>query len=74
VRAMSLPGPSRQAAFFRPTVGAKHSPQAFPLADLGRLAAYQGEGPLGQLVQRRLHLDTSPEEMADGDPQMAACL
>ena len=52
----------------------EHSPQAFPLADLGRLAAYQGDGPLGRSIQRRLHLDTSPEEMADGDPQMAECL
>jgi hypothetical protein len=29
-----------------------------------------GRQPLGR-IERRLHLDTSPEEMGDGDPQMA---
>ena len=50
------------------------SPQASPLADLGRLAAYQGDGHSAGRSSDGYTLDTSPEEMADGDPQMAECL
>jgi hypothetical protein len=45
----------------------EHSPQAFPLADLGRLAAYQGDGHSAGRSSDDYTLDTSPEEMADGD-------
>jgi hypothetical protein len=55
-------------------VSGEHSPQAFPLADLGRLAAYQGDGHSAARSGDDYTLDTSPEEMADGDPQMAECL
>jgi class 3 adenylate cyclase/putative methionine-R-sulfoxide reductase with GAF domain len=50
------------------------SPQAFPLADPGRLAAYQGDGHSAGRSSDDYTLDTLPEEMADGDPQMAECL
>lgn len=67
--AKQTPGENRWCKF---QVG--DSPQAFPLADPGRLAAYQGDGHSAGRSSDDYTLDTLPEEMADGDPQMAECL